>query len=193
MMKYSNSLDEISTEEDHLPLMRPCSTATASRRVAFHGIAAKARGRQDHQPQSIFDDQAFLLLDENKSVASNVNSYISLGENTDEDTDTQTIHSSSLYSLHNYSPAATMKELADKKQGTYMGALLCPNLSLEEITAEVADTLENTINAFEQVLYAFVITPQDVDIVADVVQDAKEEMTEIAVDRAKRKLAKLQG
>ena len=74
-----------------------------------------------------------------------------------------------------------------------MGALLCPNLSLEEIIGEIEGTLEDTVNAFEQVLYAFVITPEDIDIVADVVQDAKEEMSEIAVDRAKRKLSKLQG
>jgi len=58
------------------------------------------------------------------------------------------------------------------------GGGFCPLPSMKEINDEVMGTYKDAASAFHQVLHAFVISPDDIDRVADKIRDAKVELKE---------------
>ncbi len=58
------------------------------------------------------------------------------------------------------------------------GGAFCPFPSMKEINEEVMGTYKDATSAFHQVLHAFVISPDDIDRVADKIRDAKAELKE---------------
>ena len=102
--------------------------------------------------------------------------------------DDETIHSSSLYSLRNYSPAARKAKQKKKDEKGEPSAVdyLC-GLS-DVIIEEVEGVLEDTVTSFRQVLYAFAIPEEDIDELADTINDGIDEardMYEIELERMK--------
>ena len=110
---------------------------------------------------------------------------ITFVEDSDDD---QTIHSSSLYSLRNYSPAARKAKQKKKDEKGEPSAVdyLC-GLS-DVIIEEVEGVLEDTVTSFRQVIYAFAIPEEDIDELADTINDRIDEardMYEIELERMK--------
>lgn len=58
------------------------------------------------------------------------------------------------------------------------GGGFCPFPSMKEINDEVMGTYKDASSAFHQVLHAFVISPDDIDRMADKIRDAKVELKE---------------
>ena len=60
----------------------------------------------------------------------------------------------------------------------YTGESMCPIPSFREINDEVMGTYTDLTSTFHQVLHAFVISPDDIDRMADKIRDAKSELAE---------------
>ena len=108
---------------------------------------------------------------------------ITFVEDSDDD---QTIHSSSLYSLRNYSPAARKAKQKKKDEKGEPSAVdyLC-GLS-DVIIEEVEGTLEDTVTTFKQVIYAFAISGDDIEGIVDTINDGIDDardMYEIELER----------
>ena len=136
-MRSTNPFDDEYDEEgDHLPPMRPCSTATATIKQAEKKAKAGRR--------------------------------ITFEVDSDDD---ETIHSSSLYSLRNYSPAARKAKQKKKDEKGEPSAVdyLC-GLS-DVIIEEVEGVFEDLATSFRQVTYAFAISDEDIEGIVDTIND----------------------
>jgi len=187
MMKYTNSFDDDDSCSAALPPMRPCSTATTTPSINQRGRDVKAAIRR-----ALFEDE------DNRTVISSAkslggygadSSYISLREDDAHVSDDETICSSSLYSLHNYSPAMKKEHVKEKEKAkAERKNNFC---SLDDILDD--DFIQDTVESFKQVVYAFAISPKDIDGVADAIKDARDEIAEIEVERRLSKLRELES
>ena len=159
---------------DVLPKMRPCSSVVVgsnNRRVSFQ------------QENTLVGNKTQLSSRKNPpQLPSSASSYLSFEYSSDADD--ETICSSKLYSLKDYNPA--LKEARMKREEERVAKfakeedtaslsknLICPPGSLGDIFVDVPTAFCDT----------FVITPEDIDHLADVIQDAQEEVVDIEIDR----------
>ncbi len=184
-----------------VPPMRPCSSATTvSNRRAER--AERRRGASNRRRRVSFSSTDNLHVHTGKSSfkvpqspGGESASYISLGGDSSED---ETIHSSSFYSLHNYSPAIK-KEERKKRRASSENApkneyLFCPaSLTLDDIKEEVEGTIEDAVESLMQVWYAFVITDDDIDGMADTIHHATDEVVAIELERRWRSVRKMES
>mmetsp|Transcript_36189 Transcript_36189/g.78060 ORF Transcript_36189/g.78060 Transcript_36189/m.78060 type:complete len:241 (+) Transcript_36189:22-744(+) len=59
---------------------------------------------------------------------------------------------------------------------------VCP-FSLQDIITEVEGTLDDTVESIRQVVYAFSISPDNIDCIADTIRDAKHEIIDNELER----------
>ena len=119
------------------------------------------------------------------------NSYLSLGgggNSVSGAEDDEIICSSRLFSLHNHNPDRLKDQQkrreAEEQAAASKNRILCPaGTIIGDILEEVEGTFEDALLSCRQIWYAFYITPQDIDVIADVIHDAEDELTEIEVDR----------
>ena len=86
-----------------------------------------------------------------------------------------------------------MKEKTQDEKETSIGHLCCLSLSLEDMLNEVEGTLYDTVKSFKQVLYAFIISPDDIDGMADAIREARDEILEIELERKWSMLRELES
>ena len=160
---------------DVLPKMRPCSSVVVgsnNRRVSFQQENTLGGNNTQLSSRKI-----------SQQSPSSASSYLSFEYSSDADD--ETICSSKLYSLKDYNPAlkeARMKREEERvakfaKEEDTVGSssknLICPPGSLGDIFVDVLTAFCDT----------FVITSEDIDHLADVIQDAQEEVVDIEIDR----------
>ena len=184
MTKHSytegSDYDDVSCGDSALPQTSPCSTATTisqkrAERVTHRRVVFQERNNH-HRMTHDFSAKEERTLENNvkKTPQSPGNFYTSLGGKTDDDETTN--------SLHDYNHVAKEEEKEREQQApsNQYPNILCPSsLALRDIITEVESTFEDTVRSFKQVLYAFVITPDDIDGMADTIHEAKDEVLEI--------------
>ena len=167
---------------DVLPKMRSCSSVVVgsnNRRVSFQQSTLGGNNTQLSSRK---------IPPRSPSSAS---SYLSFEYSSDADD--ETICSSKLYSLKDYNPA--LKEARMKREEERVAKfakeedtaslsknLICPPGSLGDIFVDVLTAFCDT----------FVITSEDIDHLADVIQDAQEEVVDIEIDRRLDEVRKLE-
>ena len=194
MMKCTNN-----TEGCVLPQTRPCSTATTigykrdgtlekHRRVWWHDTTEHDNFISDTNSKHSFQWETATKIPQSPGET---NSYLSLGgggNSVSGAEDDETICSSRLFSLHNHNPDRLKEQQrrreAEEQAAASKNRILCPaGTIIGDILEEVEGTFDDAVESFRQVWYAFSITPQDIDVIADVIHDAEDELTEIEVDR----------
>jgi hypothetical protein len=88
-------------------------------------------------------------------------------ENTYDDSSVETMTSASLYSLHNHKPKKVVPSFTDY--------IFC-QASFHHLVEEVKGTWEDAASAVDQIVHAFVISDEDLELVSEQIQLAEKEI-----------------
>lgn len=190
-MKFSCSFEgEGEDSISELPRMGPRYTAATT---ANHRRAAKAH----HHRVALQDDDA--------TVASHAQSHGGYGADNScisgySTADDMTMASNGRSCVGSYisladgagTDSADCSSVVANKQNKKESHRFCLSLALENILGEEG-IFEDTMKSFKQVLYAFVISPDDIDGMAATIQDARDEIIEKELDRTLSALKELKS
>ena len=194
MMKYTASFEE-DDGVGALPPMRPCSTATSGdrngavkktsmRRVSFDEVVAVER-QSSLGGRGV--DRTFITIgDARGDEATHASSHFEAG-------DDDTIHSHTLYSLHNYSPAVRKRKQQEKEAEKSTAHRFC--LAFEDWLGEEG-LVEDISSSFYQVMTALpnalAISDEDIDSTADTIHKAEAEIGKMEHERKVRRWRKME-
>lgn len=151
---------------DVLPALRSCRTAT----TIAHRRAQRALRRASAKESTIAAVAVAVADDATVKSCGGNSAYVSLQDEQYSDDDT--ILSSN---LHQYANVQARKE--EERHETALGDVLCCSLT------EAEGTLADLAASFRQILFAFVISPEDVDALAGTIDEARVEVMELELER----------
>ncbi|KAL9187736.1 hypothetical protein ACHAXT_006114 [Thalassiosira profunda] len=200
MMKYTTSFEEEEQEDDGvgaLPPMRPCSTATrghrngavkkaAMRRVSFDDVVAVER--QSSLGGGGVDRTFITIGDARGDDATHASSYFEAGDGDDD-----TIHSHTLYSLHNYSPAAKKRKQQEKEGERSTAHRFC--LAFEDWLGEeglVEDISSSLLQVVTALPNALAISDEDIDGMSDTMRQSITKLGKMEHERKVRRWRKME-